>query len=87
MGSKHSGFNLQGKGHIMNCSCYRAGKLPEHGIMVVERVLQKRPHRIITVDEMQFGFMHERGTIDVVLILRKMQDEYHEKGKKAVLWT
>ena len=38
---------------------------------------------------MQIGFMPERGTIDAVFILRRMQEENHAKGKKAafVLWT
>ena len=38
--------------------------------------------RIVSVDEMQFGFTSERGTIDAVFILRRMQEEYHAKGKK-----
>ena len=37
---------------IMNCSCYRAAKLLEHGMKMVERVLEKRPHGIVSVDEM-----------------------------------
>ena len=49
---------------------------------VVERVLEKRPRRVVCVDEMQFGFMPERGTIDAVFILRRMQEEYRAKGKK-----
>ena len=36
-----------GKGDIKSCSCYRAVKLLEHGMKVVERVLG----RIVTVDE------------------------------------
>ena len=44
-------------------------KLPEHGMKVVLNVLGKRLHRIVSVDEMQFGFMPERGTIDAVFIL------------------
>ena len=56
MGSKHSGSNLQVKGDIRNCSCYRAVKFLEHRIKVVEMV-----HRIVNVDEMQFGFMLERN--------------------------
>ena len=31
--------NLQGKGDIMNCSCYRAVKLLEHEMKVAEKVL------------------------------------------------
>ena len=34
---------------------------------------------------MQFGFMPERGTIDVVFILIKMQKEYHPIGKKLYM--
>ena len=30
---------------------------------------------------MHFGFMPERGTIDAVFILRRLQEEYHAKGK------
>ena len=51
---------------------------------VVERVLEKRPHRIVTVDEMQFCFMPERETVDAVFILRRMQEAYHAKGIKVV---
>ena len=35
---------------------------------------------------MQIGFMPERGTIDAVFILRRMQEEYHAKGKKLCVF-
>ena len=44
----------------------------------------------MSVDEMQFDIMPERGTIDAVFILRMMQEEYRAKGKTVVcvfLWT
>ena len=72
---------FKGKGDIRNCSCYKAAKFLEHGTKVVERVLEKGLHAIVTVDEMQFDFMLERGTIDAEFILRRMQEEYHAKGK------
>ena len=68
---------FKGKGDIRNCSCYGVVKLLEHGMKVVE----KRLNRIVSVDVMQFGFMHEIGTIDSVFILSRMQEEYHAKGK------
>ena len=40
----------------------------------------------MTVDEMQFGFMPEIGTIDAVFILRRMQQEYHAKGKTLYMY-
>ena len=73
---------FKGKVDIRNCSCHRAVKLLEHVLRVLERVLEKRLRRIVTVDEMLFGFMPERGIIDVVFILRRMQEEYHACGKK-----
>ena len=39
----------------------------------------------MTVDEMHIGFMHDRGTIDAVFIMRMMQEEYHAKGKKLCI--
>ena len=38
---------------------------------------------------MQFRFMPERGTIDAVFILRRMQEEYHAVRKSCicVLWS
>ena len=34
---------------------------------------------------MQFDFMPERRTIDVVFILRRMQEEHHAKGRKLYM--
>ena len=34
---------------------------------------------------MQFGFMPERGTIDAAFIVRRLQQEYHAKGKKLYM--
>ena len=35
---------------------------------------------------MLFGFMSERGTIDAVFILRKLQEEHNAKGKKLYIY-
>ena len=48
---------FKGKGAIRNSSCHRAVKHLEHGMKVVERVLEKRLFRIKSADEIQFGFM------------------------------
>ena len=62
---------FKGKGDIENCSCYRAVKLLEHRMKVVERLIEKRLCRIVTVDQMKFGFMSERGTIEAAVIIRR----------------
>ena len=51
---------------------------------VVGRVLEKRLCRIVSVDEVQFCFMPDRGKIDAAFILRRMQEEYHVNRKSCV---
>ena len=43
-------------------------------------MLEKKLCGIVTINEMQFGFIPERGMIDAVSILRRLQEEYHAKG-------
>ena len=45
------------KGSVMDCANYRGVKLLEHGMKVVERLLEKRLRRLVKVDQMQFCFM------------------------------
>ena len=42
------------KGSVMDCASYRGVKLLEHGMKVVERLLEKRLRRLVKVDQMQF---------------------------------
>ena len=85
MGSKNSGSNLKGEGRHHKCTCYRIVQLLEHRMKVVERVLENRLHKILSVNKMQFGFMPERETIDAVSILRSMQEEYDANRKKLYM--
>ena len=47
---------------------------------IVARVLERRIREVVNVDEMQLSFMAGRGTTDEFFILRKMQEEYRDKG-------
>ena len=42
---------------------------------VVKRLLEKKLHRIVTVDEIKYGSMSERGAFDAVFILRRLQED------------
>ena len=57
MDSKYCGFIFKEKGHIRNCICYCAVKLLEHGMKVVQRVLEKKCSRTVNVNELEVGFM------------------------------
>ena len=76
---------FKGKGDATSCGAYRGVKLLEHAMKIVERVLEKRIRNMVEVDEMQFGFMPGKGTVDAVFILRRLQEEYRDKGKKLYM--
>ena len=48
-------------------------------------MLGKRLSRIVTIGELQFSFMTERGAIDAVFILRWLQEEYYAKEKLCIV--
>ena len=43
---------FKGKGDAMNCMAYRGVKLLEHGMKIVEKVLERRLWHMVKVDEM-----------------------------------
>ena len=73
------------KGSVMDCASYRGIKLLEHGMKVVERLLEKRLRRLVKVDQMQFGFMPGKSTVGAIFIHRRMQESYFEKNRKLFI--
>ena len=66
---------FKGKGNVMSCGSHRRVKLLEHAIKIVERVLERRKQTSFNLNKMHFGFMPGEGTVDVIFIVRKMQEE------------
>ena len=52
---------------------------------IVERVLERRIQTLVNLNEMQFGFMPGKGTVDAIFIVRRMQEEYQKKDKKLYM--
>jgi hypothetical protein len=71
---------FKGKGDPLECRSYRAIKLLEHAMKVVERVLEKRIRGQITTDEMQCGFRPGKGTTDGIFIVRQLEEKHQEKN-------
>ena len=69
----------------MSFWAYRGVKLLEHAMKIVEKVLERRLRCMVKVDEMQFGFMPGKGTIDTLFILRRLQEEYLDTEKKLYM--
>ena len=49
------------KGDVMSCGSYRGVKLLEHAIKIVEMVLERQMRALISLNNMQFGFMPGKG--------------------------
>ena len=48
----------------MNCGMYRGLRQLGHAMKIVEKVLEKRLRKILTIDDLQFGYMPDNGAID-----------------------
>ena len=73
------------KGSVMDRASYRGLKLLEHGMKVVERLLEKRLRRLVKVDQMQLCFIPGRSTVNAIFILKRMQESYLEKNRKLFI--
>ena len=60
----------------MNSGMYMGVKLLERAMKTVEKLLWKRFRKVLTINDMQFISMPDKGTIDAVIILRRIQEEY-----------
>ena len=72
---------FKGKGDPMECGSYRAVKLLEHGMKVLEGVLEKRLRQKVKIDDMQLGFVPGKGTVDAIFMVRQLQEKFLEKRK------
>ena len=75
----------KGKGDALERGNYRGLKLLDQVLKIMERVIEKLTRGMIKINDMQFGFMPGRGTIDAIFILRQMQERYIEKDRTLYL--
>ena len=61
---------------------YRAIKLLEQPMKVLERVLEKRIRCQVSIDNMQFDFMPGKGTTNAIFIMQQVQEKHQAKKKK-----
>jgi len=66
----------------MECSSCRGMKLLKLAMKMVERILEHRIRQQIEIDDMQFGLMTSKGTIDAIFVLRQMQQKFQLKSKR-----
>ena len=70
----------KGKGDALNRGNYRGLKI-EQVMKVLECVVERLIRQRIEVDEMQCGFMSERGTTDAIFIVCQLQEKHLTANK------
>ena len=60
------------KGDPLECKNHRGIILLEHGLKVLEKILDKKLRNLIDISEDQFGFMKGKGTTDTIFIVRQV---------------
>ena len=69
----------------MECSNYRCIKFLEHGLKVLQQMLDKRLRQIIAIDRMQFVFSLGKGSADAIFMIRQVQEKMLEKNKTVYM--
>ena len=54
----------------LECGNFRGIKLLEHGMKMFEKIVERRLRKLITVNNMQYGFCPGKGTADAVFIIQ-----------------
>ena len=48
---------------------------------VIERIFERRLRKVVKLDEMQMGFMPDRGTTNAIFIIRQLLEKYEMAGR------
>ena len=67
------------KGDAVERGNFRGLKLLDHFMKVFERVIEKYISKAVNIDDMQFGFMRGKGTMDAIFITRIVQERFLAK--------
>ena len=60
---------------------YRGIELLEDALKLYEKILDGRLREVVDIDQMQYGFMPGRGTVDAVFVLRRLTEKFKAKNK------
>ena len=69
----------------MDCGAHREVKLLEHAMKIEDRMLENSIKELVTIDDMQFGFMPGKGTTHALFIFRRMQEEFRKREQKLCM--
>ena len=54
----------------------------EHDFELFKKILDGHLCEVVDTDKMQYGYMPGRGTVDAVIVLRRLTEKFRAKNKK-----
>ena len=72
---------FKGKGDVMNCGSYRGVKLLEHGMKIIERVLERRIRALVST----IWFYAWKGKSGCLILVRRSHKEHRAKDKRMYM--
>ena len=76
---------FQEKGDVMSCGSCRKVNFLEHAMKIVEKLLERQIRTLVNFNEMRFGFMPGKETVDAIFIVKRMHEEYQKKDNKLYM--
>ena len=58
----------------------------EHDFELFKKILDGHLCEVVDTDKMQYGYMPGRGTVDAVIVLRRVTEKFRAKNKKLFLY-
>ena len=72
---------FKGKGDALSYGNYTSLKLQEHETKILEHILNTIIWKQVSINNMQFGFMPDRGTTHAIFIFGQLQEKYLQEKK------
>ena len=73
------------KGDALDRGNYRALKLTEQAMKILEMIVDGLIRQVVSIDDSQFGFVPGRGTTDAIFVVRQLQEKYLAVNKRLYM--
>ena len=75
----------KGNGDALDRGNYRALKLTEQAMKILEMIVDGLIRQVVSIDDSQFGFVPGRGTTDAIFVVRQLQEKYLAVNKRLYM--
>ena len=78
---------FKGRRDPFNPNSYMRIKFLEHAFKLHEIILDGCLLEVVDIDKMKYGFLPRRGTVDAVVVLRRLTEKFRAKNKLLLIFV